>query len=66
MEADCEGRGITMEAHHADHIVEIEDGGKPYSSSNLQSLCRSCHTTKSNYVRAKKNTAKLDTGLADL
>ena len=64
--SSCEDKGITMEAHHADHIVEIEDGGSPYSLSNLKSLCRSCHTTKTNLVRAERNAPKRDIGLADL
>lgn len=29
-----------------DHIVEIKDGGAKLSLSNLQSLCISCHNTK--------------------
>lgn len=29
-----------------DHIVEIQDGGAKLSLTNLQSLCTSCHNTK--------------------
>ena len=36
-----------------DHIVEIKDGGKKLSLSNLQSLCRSCHNIKT--LKAKQN-----------
>lgn len=35
-----------------DHITEIKDGGAKLSLSNLQSLCTSCHNTKT--LRAKQ------------
>lgn len=36
-----------------DHIVEIRDGGSRLSLSNLQSMCISCHNTKT--AEAKQN-----------
>ena len=42
----CKAKGITKEARHADHIVEIKDGGAMLSFSNLQALCIPCHNTK--------------------
>lgn len=32
-------------AKHVDHIVPLKDGGT-HAFSNLQSLCRSCHSRK--------------------
>ena len=29
-----------------DHLVPLEDGGDPWSESNLQALCRGCHIAK--------------------
>jgi hypothetical protein len=40
---------------YVDHIVEIGDGGKPYDLNNLQVLCASCHTTKTNQVRGRRD-----------
>ena len=39
----------------ADHIKEVSDGGEHYSLDNLQSMCASCHNTKTNNERAKRN-----------
>ncbi len=38
-------------AHDVDHIIEIGDGGDPYSLANLQSLCRDCHQVKTDEAR---------------
>lgn len=35
-------------ATDVDHIVPIEQGGLPYTMSNLQPMCHSCHATKTN------------------
>lgn len=45
---ECLKEGRHRVATIVDHIVPIKDGGKPLDPSNLQSLCWSCHTTKSN------------------
>ncbi len=38
----------------ADHIVAVEDGGALYDETNLQSMCASCHSRKTNReVRAR-------------
>jgi 5-methylcytosine-specific restriction endonuclease McrA len=34
-----------------DHIVEVEDGGKPFSLDNLLTRCRSCHKVKTAAAR---------------
>ena len=43
----CERKGLTEPAREIDHLQAIKDGGKNLSLSNLQSLCRSCHASKS-------------------
>lgn len=37
-----------------DHIVERQDGGAEFDQSNLQVLCGSHHTLKTNKVRADR------------
>ena len=44
---NCESKGLTEPAREIDHIEAIKDGGKNLSLRNLQSLCRSCHASKS-------------------
>ena len=39
-----------------DHIKPLEDGGSLYELSNLQSLCRSCHISKTRVERMGKPT----------
>ena len=29
-----------------DHVTPIQQGGDPWTESNLQTLCRACHITK--------------------
>jgi len=41
-----------------DHIVEIRDGGERLDPSNLQSMCKSCHNTKTAQERAKREGGK--------
>lgn len=43
--AQCARSGITAMATVPDHIVPLSKGGADIDS-NLQSLCRPCHTTK--------------------
>ena len=45
---------------HADHIVEIADGGKPYDMDNLRTLCRGCHTSKSLRERHQRKRIERD------
>lgn len=55
----CERKGLTEPAREIDHIEAIKDGGKNLSLSNLQSLCRSCHASKSAKEQyARKYTKK--------
>ena len=44
---ECKAKGIIKGAECVDHITPISKGGDPYSWSNLQSLCKKCHDSKS-------------------
>lgn len=44
----CQHEGCTAIATDVDHIVAIEDGGDQWSLSNLQGLCASHHSKKTN------------------
>ena len=45
---ECLKQGKYVTATIVDHIVPIRQGGKRLDANNLQSLCLSCHTLKSN------------------
>ena len=36
-------RALWPDRDDAHHRVDLRDGGEPYSSENLASLCRECH-----------------------
>lgn len=38
---------------HADHVVRLADGGDPYDTANVQTLCHVCHLAK---TRAENTT----------
>jgi 5-methylcytosine-specific restriction protein A len=42
----CRAAGRNVIAYAVDHIVALEEGGDPWSRTNLQPLCRSCHGAK--------------------
>ena len=42
----CLANGHTKAGAHTDHIKAIEDGGDLLNPANLQTLCISCHSTK--------------------
>lgn len=44
---ECWKRGKLNKASLVDHIVPISKGGDPLDERNLQSLCWSCHSSKS-------------------
>ena len=43
----CKRDGIVKGAQVVDHILAINMGGSPIDKRNLQSLCNSCHNSKS-------------------
>lgn len=53
---DCSATGVRL---HADHIVEIEDGGARFDPGNGRSRCSSCHGLKTARERAKRAAASL-------
>ena len=55
----CERKGLTEAGREIDHIVAIKDGGETLALRNLQTLCRSCHASKSAKEReARKHIKK--------
>jgi len=54
----CQSIGFDTPATTIDHITPIEDGGSKTDSSNLQSLCSSCHNRKSGREAHKRDTQK--------
>jgi len=44
---ECMQRGIIVKANTVDHIIPKKQGGASLELSNLQSLCRECHSRKS-------------------
>lgn len=50
----CEKEGKLVAVQVVDHIVPIKMGGEELSSSNLQSLCHSCHNKKTRLENSKK------------
>lgn len=53
---DCWDESIEKIADVVDHIVEIEDGGKPFLWSNLKSLCHYHHNNKTAKEKKKRRT----------
>jgi 5-methylcytosine-specific restriction enzyme A len=50
----CEHCNATKVRTIGDHIVELSDGGAALDPANVQLLCWSCHTIKTNAERAKR------------
>lgn len=44
--AHCLKRGFTTPATEVDHIKPLREGGARLDQSNLQALCKSCHSRK--------------------
>ena len=42
----CDKAGYTIEGQCVDHIIPMRLGGSQTNLSNLQTLCNSCHATK--------------------
>ena len=50
----CQHCGKAEKSMIVDHIQEIKDGGDAYSYSNLETLCKSCHNTKTAQEKANR------------
>ncbi len=49
----CQECGLEV-ATEVDHVVSMHDGGHPFERTNLQSLCKKCHSRKTGReVRAR-------------
>ena len=42
----------------ADHVKELIDGGEAFDINNLESMCQSCHNTKSSKVKREREKTK--------
>jgi 5-methylcytosine-specific restriction endonuclease McrA len=63
----CEDEGIIKVADLVDHIQEISDGGNPFQTSNLMSLCYQHHAQKTaNEVRNRTTPFSSKPRLQDL
>lgn len=51
---ECLAAGAVTQANEVDHILPKRQGGDD-SDTNLQSLCKSCHTRKTNREKMRKN-----------
>jgi 5-methylcytosine-specific restriction protein A len=49
-DSECEREEMTVPAEEVDHRVAISAGGDRFDHSNLQALCKACHSKKT--VRA--------------
>ena len=56
--AECLSRGMHREASEVDHIEAVSDGGGKYDPENLQSLCKPCHSRKTNREIAARKTGR--------
>ncbi|EKZ9011104.1 MULTISPECIES: HNH endonuclease signature motif containing protein [Vibrio harveyi group] len=54
---ECKANGFVRAGHDIDHIVEIKDDfSRRLDITNLRTLCRSCHVTKT--IRTRKRRTK--------
>ena len=58
IQCERDGNGPTA-AQCVDHIKQISMGGDMISTSNLQSLCNSCHAKKSGRESSEKRKVKV-------
>lgn len=50
---------------HVDHITRLEDGGHPFDSSNLQTLCKNCHREKTAEENSRAGGERPEIGLEE-
>jgi len=53
----CKQLNIIKEGEEVDHILPLNDGGT-HHPDNLQTLCKSCHSTKTAQDKAKRKKGK--------
>lgn len=53
---ECKENGLIEQVDVVDHIVPIQNGGAVFDWDNLQSLCNSCHNSKTAKENASKKT----------
>lgn len=56
---NCEKHDVVTPGEVVDHILEIRDGGELLSMNNLQSLCKSCHSSKTRRNWGKRNRGEV-------
>ena len=54
----CESKGLTEPGKEIDHITAIKDDGQMLNIRNLQTLCKSCHASKSAKERESRKHIK--------
>ena len=52
------GISVSFDESECDHIIAVALGGEYWDYSNLQILCRNCHTTKTRKDHSKINSVK--------
>lgn len=50
----CKANGIAQAVEIVDHIIEVKDGGSLLCITNLQSLCKRHHNTKTAHAVAER------------
>ena len=55
---NCESKGLVEAGKEIDHITAIKDNGSMLSLNDLQTLCRSCHSSKSAKEREARKYIK--------
>ena len=58
---ECRTRDVYREANEVDHIRAVSAGGDKYDQNNLQALCKSCHSRKTQREIAARKPARRQT-----
>ncbi|MBD6961599.1 HNH endonuclease signature motif containing protein [Vibrio parahaemolyticus] len=60
---DCKANGFLREGYDVDHVVEIKDDfSRRLDITNLRTLCRSCHVTKTIHARKQRTKNSMANG----
>ena len=52
---ECQRKGLTTKGYVVDHIIPRSQGGRQLDMDNLQTLCKTCHTSKTNKEISKRS-----------